>query len=321
MTISDRIRFVRKFFGNTSLARDGANVAVKCPACGTGEKKKFSINLETWQCHCWVCDLKGKTLSNILKKYFDRDAFIEFNTKFGSFKENFDNLISTKEEDLAVSLPKGFIPLVDLSSSRDPDIKECFRYAKSRGITERDMWRFRIGASKIGKFRRRLIVPSFDVEGNLNYFCSRSVDEDTFQKYLNSKAKKTEIIFNEIDIDWKKELVIVEGPFDLVKAGENATCLLGSTLSDNSYLFKRIVSNKTPVLLALDADVQKKSYNIARLLTSYCCDVRVLDLGEYQDVGEMTKEQFAIMSSKSRKWDDVEYLKMSIGSIQTGSII
>ena len=43
MTISDRIRFVRKFFGNTSLARDGANVAVKCPACGTGEKKKFSI--------------------------------------------------------------------------------------------------------------------------------------------------------------------------------------------------------------------------------------------------------------------------------------
>ena len=320
MTISDRVRFVRKFFGNTSLARDGVNVAVRCPACGNGDKKKFSINLETWQCHCWVCDLRGKTLSHILKKYLDQSACLEFNERFGSPDSN-NRVYSNHEDDNPVILPNGFIPLIDLFNDRDPDIRDCFKYAHSRGITEKDLWRFRIGASRSGKFRRRLIIPSFDIDGNLNYFCSRSIDPDSFRKYLNSKAKKTDIIFNEIDIDWNKELAIVEGPLDLIKASQNATCLLGSALSDSSYLFKRIVSNKTPVLLALDADVKKKSHKIAKLLSSYCCEVRMLELGSYQDVGEMSRKQFYSMSSKSKKWDDVEYLKMSIDSIQTGSII
>ena len=127
MTISDRVRFVRKFFGNTTLARDGVNVAVRCPACGNGDKKKFSINLETWQCHCWVCDLRGKTLSHILKKHLDQSACLEFNERFGS-SDNNNRVYSSNEDDNPVILPNGFIPLIDLfndnSKSNSPT---CWR--------------------------------------------------------------------------------------------------------------------------------------------------------------------------------------------------
>ena len=63
------------------------------------------------------------------------------------------------------------------------------------------------------QLRRRVIIPSFDSEGFLNYFTARAIDEST-RKYVNPKVKRTDIIFNELNVDWKKELVIVEGPFD-----------------------------------------------------------------------------------------------------------
>ena len=46
-----------------------------------------------------------------------------------------------------------------------------------------------------------------------------------------------------INIDWSKELALVEGAFDLVKSNENSTCLLGSKLSEKSRLFLQIIKN------------------------------------------------------------------------------
>ena len=67
------------------------------------------------------------------------------------------------------------------------------------------------------------------------------------------------IIFNELNIDWSKELTIVEGPLDLIKTNDNATCLLGSSLTEDMLLFQKIVANKTNIKLALDSDIFSKS--------------------------------------------------------------
>ena len=104
---------------------------------------------------------------------------------------------------------------------------------------------------------------------------------------MNPRVKRSEVIFNEINIDWSEELTIVEGPFDLMKSNQNATCLLGSTLNQRHALFKKIVANKTPVLLALDPDASKKTQDIATLLYSFDIAVKVLDIYPYDDVGEM----------------------------------
>ena len=315
-TFTSKISFVRSAFGEITVARDGVNVATRCPKCKSPGKRKFSINLENWSCHCWVCGIKGKTLYRILSQHVGESTAREFSERFLNRKIS-SNTQEIKEK--PVELPSGFLPLCLELNTRDPDIRDCISYLKRRGLCERDLWYFKLGSSKGGRFRRRIIVPSFDSEGCLNYFSARAID-DSSSKYVNSRAKKREIIFNEINLDFKSEVTLVEGPFDLFKCNSNSTCLLGSELSSRSYLFKKIVANKSPVLLALDLDMKEKTVKIADLLKGYGCEVRILSMDKFNDVGEMTKNDFNNLKKSARPWTRETSLMEKIASIRTGSL-
>jgi len=320
ITFSDKIAFVKRAFGSASVDNSGRNVAVRCPSCGHKSKKKFSINLDNWRCHCWVCGLKGKTVLPILKKYKDSDDVNFFLKNFYGEKIEKDNYSLEKSEDL-VSLPKGFILLADNLLSLDPDVRACIRYVYRRDLSESDLWKFMLGTAKQGRFRRRIIIPSFDLDGNLNYFVARGIDDNIRRKYLNANAHKKSIIFNEINLDFNSEILITEGPFDVMKSGKNTTCLLGSGLSERSALFCKIVANGTPVVLALDFDMKKKEQEWAKLLFSYGCDVRILNLGKRSDVGEMSKRELSDQLISAPVWNDNDRLKIKINSINSGSLI
>ena len=164
-------------------------------------------------------------------------------------------------------------------------------------------------------------MPSFDSEGDLNYFTARSIDSNIQRKYLNSRAQKKNLIFNEINIDWKNEITLVEGPFDLVKCNRNAVPLLGSSLNETYALFKKIVQNKTPVLMALDPDAAQKSEDICKKLYSYGLDVRVLDHENFEDVGSMSKEFFLKKRKEATPWTLEHGLYRLISKIKSGSLI
>ena len=191
----------------------------------------------------------------------------------------------------------------------------------NRGFTQKELWYFKAGAVAKGRYRRRVIIPSFDSDGSLNYFTGRSIDADAGRKYLNPRVKRSDIIFNELNIDWTKELSIVEGPFDLMKATQNATCLLGSSLSEHHMLFKRIVGNQTPVVLALDPDAVTKTYDVAALLSSFDVSVRILKIEDFSDVGEMPLGHFSELLHSAQPWDEMDRLRALISTIKSGSII
>ncbi len=285
-TTTEKIDFLKSCFGeNHKLSRDGKNIAFNCPnCCDNKEKYKFSICLDTFLCHCWVCSVKGKTPYNIIKKYISPHLAEKFKSLF-SIKVN-----KIEEDEIHVTFPGEFKMLADMDSFYDPDIRGCLKYLKKRGLNKNLLLRHKIGVINNSSYNRRVVFPSFDNELNLNFFVTRSIDDNAYIKYKNCKANKTEIIFDEYRLNWQKELVLVEGVFDLAKCPENATCLLGSTLSENSVLFRKIVTNSTPVVLALDNDMKHKSYSIAQNLNSYGVSVKILDLGNYKDVGEMTPE-------------------------------
>jgi len=67
-------------------------------------------------------------------------------------------------------------------------------------------------------------------------------------KYKNPDASK-DVVFNELNIDWKDKIFLVEGVFDAIKAGTDSVPLLGSTLNENSKLFQKIVENDTAIYL------------------------------------------------------------------------
>ena len=314
---TEKIEFLKRSFGSIKISREGSNVAVKCPSCGE-KKGKFSINISTWMCHCWVCGIKSRNIYFILKKHVNYNLAEKFAKDFG-LPDKIKNNIADDHLIEAVLLPDDFIPLSTFIG-RDPDIRDCISYCRSRGVSERDMWYFRIGTSRFKDFKRRIIIPSFDSEGELNYFVSRTIDIKGFPKYANSIAKKTDIIFNEINVNWSKEVSLVEGAFDLIKSNENATCLLGSKLSRKSKLFTCIIKNKTPVLLALDPDMKNESHKIAKDLSSFGCHVRILSNDTGKDVGEMSKEKFLDLAKKSTVWSRESILKFKIQSLESGSL-
>jgi len=131
---------------------------------------------------------------------------------------------------------------------------------------------------------------SFDKDGELNYFVTRAYDNN-WRKYLNPPSKK-DIIFNRLYLDFSKDMVLVEGVFDAVTAGDNSVPLLGSTLTERSKLFYEIVKNDTPIYLALDPDAKRKADKIIKLLLKYDVQIHTINVAPYKDVGEMTKKEF-----------------------------
>lgn len=310
--LDDKIRFIKRAFGGIDLGRDGRNVAVACPKCKTSTKKKLAIKLDNDQVNCWVCHLRGRLVS-VLKAYKSAELVREYMEKFG--KHDIVLLVDDTERK-PVEIPRDFRLLGAHLTSRDPDLKAAIRYVRSRGLTERDMWYYRLGVSTDLELHRRVVMLSFDAVGELNYYTGRAIDDDAWRKYMNSDTEKKAIIFNEINIDWTKELTLVEGPFDLVKCDENAVPLLGCSLSEDSLLFGRIYQNRTPIVLALDKDMEQKEWQrIARMLHYYDIPVRILDVGDHGDVGAMTRQQFLQAKVDAVPWDRTSALRMKIRTI------
>jgi len=307
--LNEKLTFIKRALGPYELSRDGQNVGVCCPNCRERAKKKLAIHLTTDAAHCWVCGFGGRLL-NVLRAFKSDSIVREYITRFaGSDVAFFAGLDDEKKE---LRVPQGF-RLVVTARRDDIPARRARAYLRRRGLGERELWRFKLGVADDETMRRRVIMPSFDAEGVLNFYTARAIDDDTYRKYMNCDAEKKSIIFNELDIDWTQELTLVEGPFDLVRCNANATCLLGSSLSEDSLLFGRIYQNKTPVLLALDNDMQKKMWQrIARMLSYYDIPVRMLDLGSFKDVGEMSTAQFEEARSSARPWDRETALRLKI---------
>ena len=260
-----------------------------CPFCNH-HKKKLSVNLDKNVWKCWVCDTSGRSVDFLVKKFgsaadlkdwgLDRELNFE-NIEFILFGQK----VEVKKETL--SLPEGFIPL--FAKGRSYHKGRALKYMRQRGFTDEQIFKMKVGVCTKGEYKGRVIVPSFDEQGDLNYFIARTYAND-FPKYKNPKVSKSEMVFNELTINFNRPIIIVEGAFDAMRAGDNAVPILGSTIKSDHLLFQRIVENKTPVYIALDEDAHKKEKRIIELFLKYGIDVKKVDTAGYEDIGEMPRE-------------------------------
>ena len=147
-----------------------------------------------------------------------------------------------------------------------------------------------MGYCSKGKYGGRIIIPSFNNDGSCNYFIARSYVGHG-RRYLNPPCGR-DIIFNELNIDWDEPVIIVEGVYDAIVAGDNAIPILGSTLREESKLFQAMAIHDTPVYIALDPDAEKKAHWIIRSLMKYDLEIKKLNIGSYEDIGSMSPEVF-----------------------------
>ena len=66
--------------------------------------------------------------------------------------------------------------------------------------------------------------------------------------------------------------------------------------------------------------MKSKSIKIAESLIDYDCCVRILNLENFNDVGEMKKSDFKHLKSLATKWNSKLSLMEKISSLRSGSL-
>ena len=269
------------------------NYAFKCPFC-THHKNKMEISLRTTEkrenfWHCWVCGAKGKTLLTLFKKIkAPKSKIDELNILVVPNKK--DKTI----EQGALTLPKEFISFSDQEkfiTDRIAQIesKHAFKFLSKRGITNEDVIKYNIGFCKEGPYAERVIIPSYNELGQLNYFIARAY-KDSDRKYKNPPVAAKDAIGFELYINWDAPIILVEGMFDALTIKRNVIPLFGKVLHDK--LMKKLVeSSVNRIYIALDNDARKDALKQAERLMSYGKEVYLVEM-EGKDANEIGFEQF-----------------------------
>jgi len=291
---SEKIKILENILGVYYKSRD--ECLFKCPFC-EHHKRKLSINIKLNVFKCWICNTKGG-LKYLINRFASKKDRIEWSlyeqtTDLSNISDLFFEQVEEVKKQI-VDLPKEF---VWLGHARLPNAaKESLVYLTERGITKEDIKYYKIGACFKGEYRRRIIFPSFDKEGNCNYFIARSYKDD-WLKYKNPPATKN-IIFNDLLIDWNKPITIVEGIFDSIKA-ENSIPIMGSTLNTKSILFQKLVEKQPKIYIGLDDDALTKSLAVINSMISYGLKVDHIDTSEIEDLGSLSKQEVVTLKNNS----------------------
>jgi len=302
---TEKIKILKDVLGY--YHKSGDEYLFMCKKCGH-DKRKLSVNIDKNVFKCWICDYRGNNLFRLVKKYgsFLQKQEWEKYTNTTDLSFSLDNLFSTEEQEeekVLLSLPEEFI---SLTSKKLPFSSiEPLKYLSQRKVTKEDILKWKIGYCNKGEYKNRIIIPSFDEDGKVNYFIARAYGKE-WPNYKNPNVSK-DIVFNHLYTDFKNDLVLVEGVFDAINA-ENAVPILGSSLREDSKLFQEIVKWDTTVYVALDPDAEKKAMKMIKNLLLYGIEVYKINVSGYKDVGEMTKKEFLKRKMEAIEITNEEYL-------------
>ena len=271
-------------------ATSKGNYAFKCPFC-SHHKNKLEVSLRTtakkenfW--HCWVCDTKGKTIRTLFKQAKTTpDKFADLNLLIQPTA--IEDIVSNE----VLALPTEYIALngIYLDKIAQIEAKHALRFLTKRSVTKDDILKYNIGFCKEGSYGGRVIIPSYDANGILNYFVARAYKESD-RKYKNPPVASKEVIGLELYINWDAPIILCEGMFDAITIKRNVIPLLGKVLH-NKLMEKLVKSSVDRIYIALDNDAKKDALKHAEKLMSYGKEVYMVEL-EGKDANEIGFEAF-----------------------------
>ena len=271
------------------------NYAYHCPFCNH-HKPKLEVNLtenregkNPW--HCWACDARGTTIYNLFKQ-LKTDV-----SKFTELKSLVKTSKSIKETQVvsSVILPTEFISLNNVDTS-DIMARHALAYLKNRHVSKYDIIKYNIGYCKEGLYKNMIILPTYDKDGNINYYTARSFEKEPYVKYRNPSSSR-DVIPNEHLINWNVPVILCEGLFDAMAIKRNAIPLLGKNIQ--SSLMKKIVTSVVDkIYIALDRDAIKQALQFCEKLMAEGKEVYLVDLQD-KDPSEMGFKNFTKLIQKT----------------------
>lgn len=247
-----------------------------CPYCaieeGVDSDNKYNLetNIEHGSIfHCWKCETKGK-LSKLIHDFGNQYHIEEYRELINTIRNSSMYCINdTNIEEVVLEnnifLPKG---VKQFNFSDTSNI--ALQYLINRGLDKEIIKRYQIlytdETEEKYPYRNRIIIPSYNNIGELNYWVGRDYTGRNLVKYCNPKTPKTSIIFNENLINWYEDITIVEGPFDHIVV-PNSIPLLGKSIDKNNVIYQNLFTKaKANINIFLDDDAIEYAYRIYKLL-------------------------------------------------------
>ena len=277
-----------------------------CPDCAEengglpDNKYNLEVNFALGKCHCWKCGYAGP-ISRLVKEYGGTELLKDYYAAVKDIKESkyyniglFKDMAENAYLNDYIKLPDTFTK-IDLKTCRK---KKLVEYLNKRHITQDIIDLHNIGYTTWDEdkmnLRNRLIIPSYDSAGDLNYWVGRDfTGNEKRMKYWNSKNDKNEIVFQESLIQWDANIVLVEGVFDALTY-PNAISLLGKTLTRGCKLHTTLKEKANAnIIVCLDGDTEigetKRIYNILNTgrLFGKIWYIDLKNDSQYKDFGEI----------------------------------
>ena len=262
-------------------------ISFNCPVCDDGRNKhNMEVNYIRNVYKCWSCgDSEGTHGS--LTKIFDKFGNKKQKKLFQVLKP--ETVVKKERQKKLLKLPEGFTLFKD-SSKVYPVRRAAINYLYNRGITDYMIEKYQIGFCDKGDHAGRIVIPSYNKKGELNYYIARSWDPMSRAKYKNPKEEKDKIIFWENQINWNKDIFLVEGAFDGLFL-DNSIPMLGKHMSE--LLFETIHNKaKGEVTICLDADAWTNAVKLYHELNggNLWGKIKLIKLPEDKDIADLRGE-------------------------------
>ena len=300
------VNIIENFLGSPKTNKDSdtrTQWEFNCPSktCRQ-DHNKFNLTYKSSKkiFNCWKCKYRG-IVFRLVRDYGSKDdlsrlklVLPEYNIQsFSVFKK------SEIDYDLIVcDLPAGYLPL---NRDRQSGLyKLAFNYTTNkRKITTAQIDKYKIGYTEVGPRKFRIIIPSFNSSGKINYFEARAYLDGSKMPYYKPDSSTTkgviscpgpdkqDIIFNEKFINWDLPVYLVEGVFDALRI-QNSIPMLGKVPSE--LLLSKLLKNNSTVIICLDSDALRDGIDIYKMLYSLGLNVFFVDLKGNKDISKIYED-------------------------------
>jgi hypothetical protein len=289
------VNIIENFLGSPKTNKDAETRTqweFNCPSktC-RGDHNKFNL---TYQSHrkifnCWKCKYRG-VVYRLVRDYGSKDDIKRLKLVLPEYSAQSFNVFKRPEIDydlVTCELPDGYLPL---NRHRQSNLyKLAFDYAvNERKLSVAQIDKFKIGYTETGPRKFRIIIPSFNTSGKINYFEARAYLKNSKMPYFKPDAPdKQDIIFNEKFINWDLPVYLVEGVFDAFRI-PNSIPMLGKVPSE--LFMNMLLKNKATVIVCLDSDAFKDGIDIYKTLHSLGLSVFFIDLKGKKDISKIYED-------------------------------
>lgn len=305
-------QYLCSFLGDSKGELDESyQLQFPCPRCadrkGEGEREKYNleVNLRKGVFQCWSCcqvdnEMHG-SIFKLIELYGNKDIEKAYKTALNELRESSMYKMTFGDDDFNygqgkkssdVELPTNYIPI----TSGNPNCYKAMEYLFSRGIDMNIINEYQIGLTEYRRDQwqvsNRIIIPSLNRYGELNYWTGRDFTGKAKQKYYNPKVERKDIIFNEDKIQWDADVTLVEGPFDHIVV-PNSIPLLGKSLGHDYRIYQEVANRcNARVNIFLDGDAEDSATSVYRLLDNgrLAGKVRMITPREAKDPSEIFQE-------------------------------